>query len=203
METNICPKCSYRSDETFNECPKCGIIVEKFLKRKGNEESKAKIAALENQKNKLKKEITNTEKKKQLSTRTAKVKEWIIGNALRVKKWILADKKRLYGAMAIVILVFVIIPVIGVKIHRHNEFIEFQNALNARIEYEMLKAQNANSVVPSEGLAQRMWRESQARDREKEYQQMQRDVSRMKERLSDNPKSVEEINRRLMMNSRY
>jgi uncharacterized protein YxjI len=30
--TNNCPKCSYNSETAFDECPRCGIIVEKFLK---------------------------------------------------------------------------------------------------------------------------------------------------------------------------
>jgi len=30
--TNNCPKCGYNSETAFDECPRCGIIVKKFLK---------------------------------------------------------------------------------------------------------------------------------------------------------------------------
>jgi len=52
-----CPKCKFTSDATFNECPKCGVIVSKYLQRaadqKGYEaqeaaKKKVAIAGLEN-----------------------------------------------------------------------------------------------------------------------------------------------------------
>ena len=30
-EVNVCPKCGFNSDSGFTECPKCGVIVVKFL----------------------------------------------------------------------------------------------------------------------------------------------------------------------------
>ncbi|MFQ5901906.1 MAG: phospholipid scramblase-related protein [Thermodesulfobacteriota bacterium] len=29
----ICPKCGFTSDIDFDDCPKCGVIISKFLKR--------------------------------------------------------------------------------------------------------------------------------------------------------------------------
>lgn len=32
MTARLCPKCGFRSDTDFRECPRCGIVIEKYLR---------------------------------------------------------------------------------------------------------------------------------------------------------------------------
>ncbi len=46
---SICPKCKYTAKSSFNECPRCGVIVRKFLqKAKGDQQADRKDAAGKN-----------------------------------------------------------------------------------------------------------------------------------------------------------
>ena len=40
--TNKCPKCDYSSDTAFEECPKCGIIINKFIGAQKRQEKQKK-----------------------------------------------------------------------------------------------------------------------------------------------------------------
>ncbi len=45
-KTSTCPKCNYVSpDEEFTLCPKCGIIIKKYLEKKKKAEEEAKLKA--------------------------------------------------------------------------------------------------------------------------------------------------------------
>jgi hypothetical protein len=42
---SICPKCKYTAKSSFNECPRCGVIVREFLqKAKGDQQAERKDA---------------------------------------------------------------------------------------------------------------------------------------------------------------
>lgn len=45
--TYKCPKCDYSSDTAFEECPKCGVIIKKFIGAQKRQEKQKKIEELE------------------------------------------------------------------------------------------------------------------------------------------------------------
>ena len=56
--TDKCPKCDYCSDTAFEECPKCGIIVKKFIEAQKRQEKQKKIEELEKKLHKIEKIYT-------------------------------------------------------------------------------------------------------------------------------------------------
>ncbi len=90
-DVNKCPKCGYTSDVVFEECLKCGVITENFLKRE------KKIEELDKQFHKVEKTLKKDTSKNLFITIISKTWLWPVPLML-IQLWVLFASESIWEA---------------------------------------------------------------------------------------------------------
>lgn len=90
--TYKCPKCDYSSDTAFEECPKCGIIIKKFIGAQKRQEKQKKIEELEKKIKRTKSGLFKKQKSKKVAI-IACTFALILFCGYGIKSYLLASEK--------------------------------------------------------------------------------------------------------------